>query len=234
MLQKANLDDQVVLGNLLKSFFNYGMQHFSGMHCTMDFRTALPKPFLAYYPALINQDLLNEGVALLHTDGSVAQDVEAGHPPEYTDLQVRENYETTDPIQLSTFGPTKKVPLGDVVLARSGDKGANVNIGLFVRKASHYSWLQSLLTRDRMRELMGQDWRSDYFIERVEFPRILAVHFVIYGPLGRGVSSCRLLDALGKGFADYIRCKIIDVPISFIEDIEQMVQNRPSTLEYSK
>lgn len=38
-----------------------------------------------------------------------------------------------------------------------------------------------------------------YFVERCELPEIKAVHFVIYGPLGRGVSSSKLLDALGKG-----------------------------------
>ncbi|ROT37603.1 hypothetical protein SODALDRAFT_264515, partial [Sodiomyces alkalinus F11] len=55
-----------------------------------------------------------------------------------------------------------------------------------------------------------------YFVERVEFPNILAVHFVIYGPLGRGVSGCRLLDALGKGFADFIRDRVVDVPERFL------------------
>lgn len=43
------------------------------------------------------------------------------------------------------------------------------------------------------------------FLERVEFPRIWAVHFVVYGILGRGVSSSSRLDALGKGCADYLR-----------------------------
>lgn len=31
------------------------------------------------------------------------------------------------------------------------------------------------------------------------------MQFVIYGPLGRGVSGCRLQDCLGKGFADFTR-----------------------------
>ena len=120
--------------------------------------------------------------------------------------------------------------LGDVVLARSGDKGANINIGMFVRKEAHYPWLQSFLTRRKMVELIGDDWREDYFVERCEFPNLLAVHFVVYGPLGRGVSSCRLLDALGKGFADYIRDKVVDVPKTIVDDMEGIRKQRRANL----
>ena len=74
---------------------------------------------------------------------------------------------------------------------------------------------------------MGDDWRpTEYFIERMEFPNLWAVHFVIYGPLGRGASSCRLLDCLGKGFADYIRDKVVDVPVAFLEDVERIKKQR--------
>ena len=79
---------------------------------------------------------------------------------------------------------------------------------------------------------MGDDWRpNEYFIERVEFPNLWAVHFVIYGPLGRGVSSCRLLDCLGKGFADYIRDKVVDVPERFLEDVEKIKEERKKGVE---
>ena len=67
---------------------------------------------------------------------------------------------------LKSLGETVRVRLGDVVLARSGDKGANINIGLFVRKESHYPWLKTFLTRARMQELIGDDWRDEFFIER--------------------------------------------------------------------
>jgi hypothetical protein len=77
---------------------------------------------------------------------------------------------------------------------------------------------------------MGADWKDDFKIERMEFANILAVHFVIYGPLGRGVSSCRLLDSLGKGFADYIRDKVVDVPERFLEEVAIIKQQRRDLL----
>lgn len=51
----------------------------------------------------------------------------------------------------------------------------------------------------------------------VELPDIAAVHFVIYGPLGRGVSSSTRLDGLGKGFAEFIRAVHVPVPRKLLE-----------------
>lgn len=184
-----------------------------------------PRPYLAYYPALYPQDKLKHGVALLSQDGSDHDRFDVAHANEYQALKPRTNYETANAIDLSQF-QTVRARLGDLVQARSGDKGANINIGFFVRKPEHYPWLQSFMTRDRMRQLMGQDWRPDFFIERCEFQNIHAVHFVIYGPLGRGVSSCRLLDSLGKGFADFIRDRVVDVPKDFLEDIASIKAQR--------
>lgn len=217
----AQTDAEAQAWNVVKTMGEFGMQHFSGFHLSLDMRTAIPRSYLAFYPAITSQDGLDERVTLLGRDGGDAQSEKAGHPSRYQAFSAgqRDNYETASPVSLESFGPTRKVKLGDVVLARSGDKGANINIGLFPRDPSrkHFQWLQSFLTRQRMIELIGGDWREDFFVERMEFKEIHAVHFVIYGPLGRGVSSCRLLDALGKGFADYIRDKVVDVPMSLLE-----------------
>lgn len=68
-----------------------------------------------------------------------------------------------------------------------------------------------------MKELMADEWKETYKIERCELPGIFAVHFVIYGILGRGVSSSSRLDALGKGFAEFIRARWVDIPRRFLE-----------------
>jgi hypothetical protein len=85
-----------------------------------------------------------------------------------------------------------------------------------VHTAEEWAWLRAFLTRDKMRELMGEDWQKWFVIERVEFAEIFAVHFVVYGLLGRGVSSSSRLDSLGKGFAEYIRARHVEVPERFL------------------
>ena len=176
----------------------------------------IPKPFLAYYPALIEQNELNEKVVIIGNDGG--QSFDAGHPSQYRKTKPRANYETSNPADLNSFGPTKTVPLGDVVLGRSGDKGANINLGLFVHSDEEWEWLRTIATRNKLQEWMGDDYKPEFFIERVEFAHLRAVHFVIYGPLSRGVTSCPLLDCFGKGFADFIRARHVEVPEKFLLD----------------
>ena len=138
-------------------------------------------------------------------------------PPKRTEaIGKREDYETENPVDLSSFGETVMAALGDVTLARSGDKGANVNFGIYAHHTEEWDWLRSLMTKAKLQELMGATWEDWFFIERSELPDIRAVHFVVYGPLGRGVSSSRILDSLGKGFADWIRDKLVPVPVQFL------------------
>ncbi|KAK7228194.1 hypothetical protein V2G26_000364 [Clonostachys chloroleuca] len=195
------------------------MTHFAGMHCSLDWRTAAPKPFLAYYPAIVPQTEIEESISIIRPGGTDRSVV--GAPIVTEPLQARANYETAQPVPLDSFGPTISRPLGDIALGRSGDKGANVNLGLFVDKPEQWDWLRSFMTRQRLKQMMGRDWRDRYFIERVEMPNIHAVHFVIYGPLGRGVSSSKLLDCLGKGFAEYIRAVHVPIPTKFLPRAEQ-------------
>lgn len=168
---------------------------------------------MAYYPSLYPQNDLEESVTIIN-----GETISAGHPSAYKDLEKRASYDTTSPTPLSSFGPTKSVPLGDLVLARSGDKGSNLNVGFFVQTPEQYSWFKSFFSLAKFKELMGEDWQEDYWLERVEFPNIYAVHFVIYGILGRGVSGSTRLDSLGKAFADFMRDKVVDVPAKFLDE----------------
>ncbi|KAK6358325.1 hypothetical protein TWF730_007671 [Orbilia blumenaviensis] len=203
----------VNLGKVAAAWAWNGMAHFAGMHGTLDMRTAMPKPFLGFYPATIPQSELEEAVNIL---GSDSKRIIVGSPRKTESIQPRENYTPTQPIPLEHFGTTVMRPLGDIALARSGDKGGNVNFGVYVQTAQQWDWLRSFMTHDQMKKLMGRDWKDWYYIERVEFPTIYAVHFVIYGPLGRGVSSSKLLDCLGKGFAEFIRAVHVPIPVRFL------------------
>jgi hypothetical protein len=196
------------------------------MHGTLDWRLLEPKPYIAYCPCLMPQLNLREQVHVLDSAGKVIIEEDTGSPSHFQKMAPRLDYETANPTALSVLGPTAEARLGDVVLARSGDKGANLNIGLFVREADEWEWLRSVLTRGMMRELMADEWKETYKIERCELPGIFAVHFVIYGILGRGVSSSSRLDALGKGFAEFVRDRWVAIPEKFLERYRD---SRPSS-----
>jgi hypothetical protein len=183
-------------------------------------RTAAPRPVLAYYPALVKQDVLEEAIVFINGPDSMTASP-TGHPPTYEALQPRASYDHNPSSDEATLlrSPTRPIRLGDIALARSGDKGANLNFGIFAPNVKHWPWLRSYMSRERMRDMMAadDDWDESFLVERVEFPHIHAVHFVIYGILGRGVSSSSRLDGFGKGFADYLRDKTVDVPVEILD-----------------
>ena len=117
---------------------------------------------------------------------------------------------------LDSFGPTVTAPLGHVVLGRAGDKGSNCNVGLFVREESEWPWLRSFLSTDKFKELMADDFRGQK-IDRIEFPHLWAVHFLVHDYLDRGVTANATYDVLGKFLAEYLRCKPVEIPAKFLE-----------------
>lgn len=220
-------DESVNLG-LASLLGEFAMQHYSGFHSTADHRTAIPKPYISYYPAIYPQSSLKTSINLLGGSGTTS--IRTTPPARTEALEKRQSYDTSNAVDLKSFGPTVRARLGDVVLARSGDKGGNANIGFFIPTAlpsaypassllysEAWDWLRSFLTIYKIKEMFGDSWSDKFFVERVEFPKILAVHFVLYGVLGRGVSGSSRLDAFAKGIGDWLRDVIVDVPIKFID-----------------
>ncbi|KFY85775.1 hypothetical protein V500_08144 [Pseudogymnoascus sp. VKM F-4518 (FW-2643)] len=152
------------------------MQSYPGYHMNLDFRTMDPKPFMEIFPALLPISSISHTFTLSSQTHAIA-------PPTKTVTYpiLRPSYETASALPVSSFGPTRREPLGSIVHARSGDKANNSNVGFFVRSEDEYPWLQALLTVETLKELFGEDWRNDdenkeSRVERVEFSNILAVH----------------------------------------------------------
>mgnify|MGYP001198546680 FL=1 len=107
-------------------------------------------------------------------------------------------------------GSSTRRPLGDVLGARSGDKGGTANIGLWAGDAEAYRWMRDTLTVDELRRLLPET--ADLPIERYELPRLGAVNFVIDGLLGKGVAHGYRWDPQAKGLAEWLRSRVVDVP----------------------
>lgn len=108
------------------------------------------------------------------------------------------------------------MPLGRLVYARAGDKGSNCNVGLFARNEQEWPWLRTLLSTEKIIELMADEFKGQK-IDRMEFPNIWAVHFLLHDHLDRGVTANATYDVLGKFIAEFLRLKYVDVPVSFLE-----------------
>jgi hypothetical protein len=112
--------------------------------------------------------------------------------------------------------PMARAPLGTIIGARSGDKGGNANVGLWAGHASHYVWLRDFLTVDGFTALLPE--ADGLEIRRFEFPRVLALNFVVVGLLGEGVASSTRPDPQAKSLGEYLRSRLVDIPVSFLPD----------------
>jgi len=104
-------------------------------------------------------------------------------------------------------------PLGDVVYARSGDKGGNANIGLWV-PAAHpdalVDWLLETVTVEWVRELLPE--AKSLEIELIPLRNLRGVNIVIQGILGAGVAEGVRFDPQAKALGEWIRSRHVAIP----------------------
>jgi hypothetical protein len=112
-------------------------------------------------------------------------------------------------------GPTRDVPLGTLCGARSGDKGGNANVGLWVRTPEAYRWLAAFLTVERLHALMPET--RGLVVERWELPNLLAVNVVVKGLLGDGVAASLRRDPQAKSLGEYLRAKVVPIPVALLD-----------------
>ncbi len=119
------------------------------------------------------------------------------------------------------FGYVEGTVLGDVVGARSGDKGGNANVGVWIPEpgvgasvglssddvAGRYAWLEGWLTPDRVRQLLPE--AAGLAVDVHPLPNLRAVNVVIRGLLGSGVADSTSLDPQAKGLAEHLRARRI-------------------------
>ena len=103
-----------------------------------------------------------------------------------------------------------RVPLGTVAGARSGDKGGDANVGVWVRTDEEWRWLVHELTVDRFRELIPESRALP--VARHVLPALRAVNFVVEGLLGAGVASQHRFDPQAKALGEWLRARYVDVP----------------------
>lgn len=101
-------------------------------------------------------------------------------------------------------------PLGLIAGARSGDKGGNANIGVWVRTDESWRWLAHTLTVDRLRELLPET--ADLTVTRHLLPHLRALNFVVEGILGEGVAAQHRFDPQAKALGEWLRSRHLDIP----------------------
>ncbi len=185
---------------------------YPGLHLT-----APPGDAAAYgvfWPALVPAELVVPTV--VHADGrrvEVRNDANlGGGPPTAATTGEDEGSDRNGRSDIAK----RRLPLGTLVGARSGDKGGNANVGLWTRTAAEWDWLDSFLTTERFRSLLPEADGLD--VRRYRFPNLSALNFVVVGLLGEGVAASTRPDPQAKGLGEYLRSRLVDIPIELLAD----------------
>ncbi|MFS0883662.1 acyclic terpene utilization AtuA family protein [Aeromicrobium sp. 179-A 4D2 NHS] len=109
----------------------------------------------------------------------------------------------------------REVPLGRLVHARSGDKGGNANVGVWIpathpRRDEAAAWLAGFLTPDRIKQLLPE--AADLEVEVHPLPNLAGVNVLLHGLLGEGVASSTRFDPQAKAVGEWLRARIVAIP----------------------
>lgn len=102
------------------------------------------------------------------------------------------------------------IRLGEIAVARSGDKGSSANIGVVARTPDAYPVLVEYLTTDVvLRHFQSLGLTR---VQRFEMPNIHAINFILHHVLNGGGSLTLRSDAQGKSLGQALL--ELELPIS--------------------
>ena len=181
------------------------------------FPTAPPgegTPYGVYWPTTVERSSVPVSVTIDGTAVHVPAHLPAEHP-------IRVVVPDGSAPSITPMDESVRVPLGQLVGARSGDKGGAANVGVWVPEGvpdrdAAYAWLVTALTPDRVRHLLPE--ASLLAIDVHPLPNLHAVNIVIHGLLGRGVAENSRVDPQAKGLGEHLRARLVDIPRDLLPD----------------
>ncbi|MEU3576644.1 acyclic terpene utilization AtuA family protein [Streptomyces globisporus] len=114
--------------------------------------------------------------------------------------------------------PTRRAPLGLIAGARSGDKGGDANVGVWVRDGDAWRWLAHELSVERFKELLPET--ADVTVVRHVLPNLRALNFTVHGLLGEGVAAQARFDPQAKALGEWLRSRWLPIPVALLEGID--------------
>jgi hypothetical protein len=114
------------------------------------------------------------------------------------------------PTPAAPGAPTKRLPLGTLYGARSGDKGGNANLGVFARSDEAWAWLDQFLTTEKLKELLPE--AAELQVDRYRLPAIRSLNFVLHELLQEGVAASTRQDGQAKSLGEWLRARVVDLP----------------------
>lgn len=167
---------------------------------------------ITYWPTLIPKGCITSAVHVLNEKGVVTESHDIGsvlgNEEELIFMDIIEHNEDVDPSWEDDRLIT--VPLRDICLGRSGDKGDTVNVGVLARSEEIYQYLKHDLTAKKVKEMFGGLTKGK--VTRFEIDNLMALNFLLEESLDGGGTKSLMIDAQGKTFASALLNQEIMIP----------------------
>ncbi len=183
---------------------------------TMTAPPAPATPFGVYRAAYVDRSDVTHTV--VHADGrrEVVDD-----PGSYTPLQDAPGARPS-PYPGRTDSLTRRLPLGTFVHARSGDKGGDANVGLWIAHDgvdqetydARVQWLFKMMSPRGIGSLLPE--AADLDVDVWLLPNLGAVNLVLHGLLGQGVAASTRFDPQAKGLGEWLRSRLVSIEQSIV------------------
>ena len=109
------------------------------------------------------------------------------------------------------------ISISKIAFARSGDKGANSNVGIIFKNKELYEWGKKNITSNVLKKYYKSVVKGE--IVRYDLDNINSMNFILYDSLGGGGSETLLNDAQGKTHAQLLLLMEIYLPKEIYEKI---------------
>jgi hypothetical protein len=175
--------------------------------------TSPPGPateFMVGWPTLIDASHLQPRVHLRDKQIDVAK-------PSHTQYLAVDQPRTGAPAPDPDGAEATIIDVGHYVGARSGDKGGNANLGLWVRDERHLPLLDYLSVPQRLAALLPELRGHD--IRVYPLPNLRAVNVIIAGLLGNGAAASLREDPQAKSLGERFRAVRTAVPAALLPEL---------------
>ena len=176
---------------------------------------------MTYWPALLDKTLVQSKVSLLNEKGEVENSFNISGVtgfeedlPKADEAQDQQDERTNN---LANSSLTIAKTFKDICLARSGDKGDTVNVGIIARSPEIYQFIKEKLTEYEIERMFKAFCKGK--VKRYELDNIHALNFLLEKSLDGGGTKSLMIDAQGKTFASAFLNQKVEVPEILLEEI---------------
>jgi len=170
---------------------------------------------VSYWPALVTQDISKWEVEIFEKEKSIYTN--SGTWDKTGGDITSSNKEREFTKEFS--GETVSVPLIEIALARSGDKGDMCNIGLIARSEEAFEFLGKTMTAEKVQSIFKDIVKGE--VERFTVENLGAFNFLLQQSLGGGGTKSLQIDPQGKTYSQALLCVKIDVPKSVLASVKR-------------